>query len=94
MLKRILGIGGDTAPAVSPIHRRSASGRNSSKGTEITALERRRNKTWAIKQSMMQQLLTGRVWLFVPQSGRRCDTAERGHKGSIGCIMAAPGGGW
>ena len=32
-------------------------------GTEITALERRWDKTRAIKQGMMQQLLTGRVRL-------------------------------
>ena len=31
---------------------------------EITALEQRRDKTHAIKQAMMQQLLTGRVRLF------------------------------
>jgi len=31
---------------------------------EIAALEKRLNKTRAIKQGMMQQLLTGRVWLF------------------------------
>ena len=31
--------------------------------TEIAALERRRDKTHAVKQSMMQQLLTGRVRL-------------------------------
>jgi type I restriction enzyme S subunit len=30
---------------------------------EITALERRRDKTRAIKQGMMQQLLTGRIRL-------------------------------
>ena len=30
---------------------------------EIAALERRRDKTSAIKQGMMQQLLTGRVRL-------------------------------
>jgi type I restriction enzyme S subunit len=30
---------------------------------EIAALERRRDKTRAIKQGMMQQLLTGRVRL-------------------------------
>ena len=30
---------------------------------EITALEQRRDKTLAIKQGMMQQLLTGRVRL-------------------------------
>ena len=33
---------------------------------EITALERRRDKTRAIKQGMMQQLLTGRVRLVEP----------------------------
>ena len=32
--------------------------------SEITALEQRRDKTRAIKQGMMQQLLTGRVRLF------------------------------
>ena len=31
--------------------------------TEIAALEKRRDKTHAIKQGMMQQLLTGRVRL-------------------------------
>ncbi len=30
---------------------------------EIAALERRREKTWAIKQGIMQQPLTGRVRL-------------------------------
>lgn len=34
---------------------------------EITALEKRRNKTIAIKQGMMQQLLTGRVRLVKPE---------------------------
>ena len=33
---------------------------------EIMALEQRRDKTRAIKQGMMQQLLTGRVWLSEP----------------------------
>ena len=33
---------------------------------EIAALERRRDKTQFIKQSMMQQLLTGRVRLMKP----------------------------
>ena len=33
---------------------------------EITALEQRRDKTLAIKQGMMQQLLTGRVRLVKP----------------------------
>ena len=32
--------------------------------TEIAALEQRRDKTRAIKQGMMQQLLTGRVRLL------------------------------
>ena len=35
---------------------------------EITALERRRDKTRAIKQGMMQTLLTGRVRLVKPES--------------------------
>ena len=34
---------------------------------EITALEQRRDKTRAIKQGMMQELLTGRVRLIKPQ---------------------------
>ena len=37
-------------------------------GTEITALERRWDKTRTIKQGMMQQLLTGRVRLVIPTS--------------------------
>lgn len=36
--------------------------------TEIEALERRRDKARQIKQGMMQQLLTGRVRLVVPQT--------------------------
>ena len=36
---------------------------------EITALERRRDKTRTIKQGMMQQLLTGRVRLVSDQEG-------------------------
>ena len=35
--------------------------------SEIAALERRRDKTRAIKQGMMQQLLTGRVRLVIPE---------------------------
>jgi len=35
--------------------------------TEITALEKRRDKTRAIKQGMIQQLLTGRVRLVKPE---------------------------
>ena len=34
---------------------------------EITALEQRRDKTKAIKQGMMQSLLTGRVRLVEPE---------------------------
>ena len=56
---------GDTAPAVSPIRRRSAPGKPpaaalSDMDAEIAALEHRRNKTNQIKQGMMQQLLTDR----------------------------------
>lgn len=36
--------------------------------TEIAALEARRDKTRAIKQGMMQQLLTGRVRLVTPEA--------------------------
>ena len=35
--------------------------------TEIAALKKRRDKTHAIKQGMMQQLLTGRVRLIQPE---------------------------
>jgi type I restriction enzyme S subunit len=35
---------------------------------EIAALEARRDKTRAIKQGMMQQLLTGRVRLVKPEA--------------------------
>ena len=35
--------------------------------TEIAALEQRRGKTRAIKQGMMQQLLTGRIRLVQPE---------------------------
>ena len=35
--------------------------------TEITALEQRRNKARALKQGMMQQLLTGRTRLLTPE---------------------------
>ena len=38
---------------------------------EISALERRRDKTRAIKLGMMQQLLTGRVRLVAPTAGSR-----------------------
>jgi type I restriction enzyme S subunit len=35
---------------------------------EIAALDGRRNKTCALKQGMMQQLLTGRVRLVKPRA--------------------------
>lgn len=35
---------------------------------EITALEQRRDKTRAIKQGMMQQLLTGSIRLPIPNA--------------------------
>ncbi len=35
--------------------------------TEIATLERRRDKTRALKQGMMQQLLTGRIRLLIPE---------------------------
>lgn len=35
---------------------------------EIAALEARRDKTRALKQGMMQQLLTGRIRLVVPEA--------------------------
>ena len=41
---------------------------------EIAALERRRDKTRAVKQSMMQQLLTGRVRLVNPEALRKKKT--------------------
>ncbi|HDL84904.1 MAG TPA: hypothetical protein ENH11_00975, partial [Candidatus Acetothermia bacterium] len=67
---------GDTAPAVSPIRRRSAPGKPpatalSDMDAEIAAPERRRDKTNQIKQGMMQQLLTGRVRRV--ESGRITD---------------------
>jgi hypothetical protein len=39
---------------------------------EIAALEARRDKTRAIKQGMMQQLLTGRVRLVEPADDGAC----------------------
>ena len=36
---------------------------------EIDALEARRDKAAAIKQGMMQELLTGRTRLSIPQEG-------------------------
>ena len=44
---------------------------------EIAALERRRDKTRAIKQGMMQQLLTGRVRLVKPEYTMTIETVER-----------------
>ena len=41
---------------------------------EIAALEQRRDKTRAIKQGMMQQLLTGRVRLVKPSPTMECST--------------------
>ena len=41
---------------------------------EIAALEQRRDKTIAIKQGMMQQLLTGRVRLVKPSLTMECST--------------------
>ena len=40
-------------------------------GAEITALEQRRDKTRALKQGMMQQLLTGRIRLVGPDAGKQ-----------------------
>ena len=49
---------------------------------EITALEQRRNKTGAIKQGMMQELLTGRARLVKPESAANQEaqsiTSDRG----------------
>ena len=42
--------------------------------TEIAALEKHRDKTIAIKQGMMQQLLTGRVRLVKPSPTMECST--------------------
>lgn len=43
---------------------------------EIVALERRRDKTRAIKQGMMQQLLTGRIRLVEPTRGAHIPEAK------------------
>ena len=43
---------------------------------EITALERRLDKTRAIKQGMMQQLLTGSIRLPIPDADREDDHAH------------------
>ncbi len=44
--------------------------------TEIAALERRLDKTRAIKQGMMQQLLTGSIRLHIPDDDREDDDAH------------------
>jgi type I restriction enzyme, S subunit len=44
---------------------------------EIEALERRRDKTRALKQGMMQELLTGRTRLVEPQPRQSADGAEQ-----------------
>ena len=43
---------------------------------EIAALERRLDKTRAIKQGMMQQLLTGRVRLIDPEAAAKGKTEQ------------------
>ena len=43
---------------------------------EIAALERRLNKTRAIKQGMMQQLLTGSIRLPIPDADTEDDHAH------------------
>lgn len=45
-------------------------------GAEIAALERRFDKTRAIKQGMMQQLLTGRVRLIDPEAAAKGNTEQ------------------
>ena len=50
-----------------PAEQRAIAEALSDMDAEIAALERRRDKTLAIKQSMMQQLLTGRVRLVEPE---------------------------
>jgi len=51
-----------------PAEQRAIAGVLTDMDAEIAALERRRDKTRAIKQGMMQQLLTGRVRLVKPES--------------------------
>ena len=50
-------------PVPPPDEQRAIASVLSDMDAEIAALERRRDKTRAVKQSMMQQLLTGRVRL-------------------------------
>ena len=45
---------------------------------EIAALEQRRDKTLAIKQGMMQQLLTGRVRLVKPNADKSWTIGNNG----------------
>ncbi len=44
---------------------------------ELTALERRREKTRAVKQAMMQELLTGKTRLVAREPVHGCATAFR-----------------
>ena len=44
--------------------------------SDIDALEARRDKTRAIKQGMMQQLLTGRVRLVKPEATKTTSAVE------------------
>ncbi len=41
---------------------------------ELAALEARRDKTRALKQGMMQELLTGRIRLVDPDAHHRSDS--------------------
>ena len=52
----------------SPLEQAAIASVLSDMDVEIAALERRRDKTRAIKQGMMQQLLTGRVRLVYPEA--------------------------
>ena len=51
---------------------------------ELTALEQRREKTKALKQAMMQELLTGRIRLVWPTPRRdKSTSAIKQEKGKI-----------
>ena len=50
-----------------PAEQRAIAAVLSDMDAEIAALEHRRDKTRAVKQGMMQQLLTGRVRLVQPE---------------------------
>ena len=56
-------------PLPQPAEQRAIATVLSDMDTEIAALERRRDKTRAIKQGMMQALLTGRIRLFSDREG-------------------------